>query len=74
VEHIFSHRRLRLHVFRAEAPAGRVRRRGFDAHRWLPPAELPALPQSALMKKALAMIGAPVVADPARARTRSARA
>jgi len=73
VDHVFSHRRLRLYVFRAEAPAGRVRRRGFDAHRWLPPAELPALPQSALMKKALDVVGAPVAAN-VRSRSRSARA
>jgi len=55
VEHGFTHRALRLHVFRAEAPAGRVRRREFDAHRWLPPAALGELPLSALAKKALVL-------------------
>ena len=70
VEHVFSHRRLRLHVFRAEAPPGRVRRRVFDAHRWLPPAELAWLPQSAATKKALRLVREPAP----RAAGRSARA
>ena len=35
VEHVFSHRRLRLHVYRCEAQGGRVRLAGPDAHRWL---------------------------------------
>ncbi len=56
VEHVFSHRRLELHVFRAEAPAGRVRRRVFDAHRWLAPDALRELPQSAVTRKALSLI------------------
>ncbi len=56
VEHVFTHRRLRLHVFRAEAPPGRVRRRVFDAHRWLPVERLAELPQSAVMKKALRLV------------------
>ncbi len=55
VTHGFTHRALSLHVFRATAPAGRVRRRGFDAHRWLPLAALEGLPLSALAKKALAL-------------------
>jgi 8-oxo-dGTP pyrophosphatase MutT (NUDIX family) len=55
VTHGFTHRTLSLHVFRATAPAGRVRRRGFDAHRWLPRAALAGLPLSALAKKALAL-------------------
>jgi A/G-specific adenine glycosylase len=59
VTHAFTHRALRLHVFRAEAPAGRVRRRDLDAHRWLAPAAFAGLPLSAVAKKALAL------ADPA---------
>jgi len=54
VKHVFTHRVLRLHVFRAAAPAGRVRRAGFDAHRWLHRAGLEALPLSALARKAVA--------------------
>jgi A/G-specific adenine glycosylase len=55
VNHVFTHRALRLHVFRAEAPGGRVRRRDADAHRWLSLASLQALPLSVLAKKALAL-------------------
>jgi len=55
VTHGFTHRALHLHVFRAEAPAGRVRRRELDAHRWLSPAAFSALPLSAVAKKALAL-------------------
>jgi A/G-specific adenine glycosylase len=57
VEHGFTHRTLRLHVFRAEGPAGRVRRDGFDAHRWVVPAALAALPRSRVMDKALTLLG-----------------
>ena len=56
VRHGFTHRSLRLHVFRAEAPAGRVRLREYDAHRWLAGAALVELPLSALAKKALGLL------------------
>jgi len=55
VTHGFTHRTLRLHVFRATASAGRVRRREIDAHRWLPLPALERLPLSAVAKKALAL-------------------
>ncbi len=57
VEHVFTHRRMQLHVFRGEAPPGRVRRRGFDAHRWARPEELAALPGSAVLAKVLRLLG-----------------
>ena len=56
VRHVFTHRVLHLHVYRARGAAGRVRLAGFDAHRWLPPARLTELPQSALMGKALRLV------------------
>ena len=56
--HGFTHRTLRLHVFRARAPAGRVRLHDLDAHRWLAPAALEELALSALAKKALALVHA----------------
>jgi A/G-specific adenine glycosylase len=56
VEHAFTHRRLRLHVFRCEGTAGRTRLAGFDAHRWLSPAQLGLLPQAAVTRKALALV------------------
>jgi len=56
LDHELTHRRLRLHLFRAAAPAGRVRRRFFDAHRWLAPDALAALPCGALTARALATL------------------
>jgi A/G-specific adenine glycosylase len=56
VQHGFTHLRLRLHVFRCSRPRGRVRLRNFDAHRWLAPAALAALPHGAATRKALALL------------------
>ncbi len=56
VEHLFTHRHLRLHVYHCEAAPGRVRRAGPDAHRWLPPTRLAALPQATLTRKALELV------------------
>ena len=56
VDHVFTHRRLRLHVFRCEPPEGRVRLSGFDAHRWLAPAALGDLPQGKATRKALELL------------------
>jgi A/G-specific adenine glycosylase len=56
VEHLFSHRRLRLHLFRCDPPRGRTRLDGFDAHRWLAPGSLGELPHSAVTRKALALL------------------
>jgi A/G-specific adenine glycosylase len=55
VEHVFTHRRLSLEVYRAEVAPGPVRRSGFDAHRWLAPRRLGELPTSAVANKALAL-------------------
>jgi A/G-specific adenine glycosylase len=57
VDHAYSHRFVRLHVFRAAAPPGRVRleREGLDAHRWVAPARFEALPQGRLARKAWAL-------------------
>jgi len=57
VEHVFTHRVLRLQVFRASAAGGRVRLRGFDAHRWVDPEALAKLPHGAATAKALALVG-----------------
>jgi A/G-specific adenine glycosylase len=61
IEHLFTHRRLRLHVFRCDAPSGRTRLCGFDAHRWLAPRSLERLPHGALTRKALDLVLAPLV-------------
>jgi adenine-specific DNA glycosylase len=55
VEHAFTHRTLRLHVFRCDTPEGRVRLVEFDAHRWLVPSALHELPQASVTRKALAL-------------------
>jgi A/G-specific adenine glycosylase len=55
VEHAFTHLQLRLHVFRCDAPRGRVRLDGFDAHRWLPPEAVADLPHGAATRKALTL-------------------
>jgi A/G-specific adenine glycosylase len=57
VDHVFTHRVLQLHVFRTQARPGRVRRAGFDAHRWVSPEALARLPHGALTAKALALLG-----------------
>ena len=66
VEHTFTHRRLRLHVFRCDTPTGRVRLDGFDAHRWLAPAALAGLPQGRVTSKALELLAGPENARGAR--------
>lgn len=70
VEHLFTHRRLNLHVFRCRAPAGRVRRQGFVAHRWLAGAALAGLPHGGPTRKALALLGE-ATGEPHRARLRA---
>ena len=55
LQHQFTHRTLRLHVFRAEAKPGRIARREFDAHRWLTHAAFAELGLSTLARKALAL-------------------
>jgi A/G-specific adenine glycosylase len=60
VKHLFTHRRLELHLFRGDLPTGRTRLDGFDAHRWLAPRALAELPISTLTRKALAALDAPL--------------
>lgn len=53
VKHLFSHRDLTLHVFRAKIASGRVRRYGYVEHRWATRRELVDLAQSRLFRKVL---------------------
>jgi A/G-specific adenine glycosylase len=54
VDHVFSHFRLRLHVYRCAAASGaRVRRDGPDRHLWLSRAALDRLPKSSVGCKAI---------------------
>jgi A/G-specific adenine glycosylase len=72
VEHVFTHRRLVLHVLRCDAAAGRVRRRGFDGHRWLRPQGMSRLATGGPTRKALALLAGSKQAD-SRAGRRAAR-
>jgi A/G-specific adenine glycosylase len=58
IEHAFTHRLLHLHVYRARAGAGRVRRAGWDAHRWVSRSGLAALPLGGPTRKALGRLQA----------------
>jgi len=57
IEHLFTHRRLRVHVFRCTTTDGRVRRHEYAQHRWLSAASLAALPHGGPTRKALALLG-----------------
>ena len=58
VEHLFTHRRLELEVFRARIePGGRVRRSGFIAHKWVAPGALLDLAHAGPTRKALSLLG-----------------
>ena len=57
IEHLFSHRRLKLHIFQAHAFEGRIRRHEIAEHRWLSPERMAELPQGGPTRKALALLG-----------------
>jgi len=58
IEHLFTHRRLRLEVFRCLADKGaRVRLDGFVAHEWVYPKTLLARAHSGSTRKALMLLG-----------------
>jgi A/G-specific adenine glycosylase len=58
IQHVFSHRVLRLHVHAAVLPAGgRVRRSYFDAHRWVAREALDGMALSAVARRAVALAG-----------------
>ena len=57
VEHVFTHRRLRLHVYRCDDAAGRVRLAGFDAHRWV--SSPTSLPSGNVTRKAIELVRGP---------------
>jgi A/G-specific adenine glycosylase len=56
IEHAFTHRLLRVHVYRGAVSAGRVRRAGWDAHRWVSRSALADLPLGGPTRKALARV------------------
>jgi A/G-specific adenine glycosylase len=58
VGHTFTHRKLRLHVFRCERPVGRVRLDGPQAHRWVATNDLRDLALGKATHKALDLLEA----------------
>ena len=58
IEHLFTHRTLRLRVFRCSVAGGRVRLDGWDRHRWLAPDAFETVPCGNLTRKALALVPA----------------
>jgi A/G-specific adenine glycosylase len=58
IEHLFTHRRLQLEVFRGRvAPGARVRRREFVAHRWIAPDAFLDLAHAGPTRKAMTLLG-----------------
>ncbi len=58
IEHIFTHRRLEVEVFRCRADKGaRVRPNQFQAHRWVRPNTLLDLAHAGPTRKAMALLG-----------------
>jgi adenine-specific DNA glycosylase len=59
VEHVFTHRRLTLHVYRASTSTDRIRLDGFAGHKWLAPGAISSLPHASMTAKALALLMLP---------------
>lgn len=58
IEHVFTHRRLKLEIFRCLAAKGaRVRLDGFIAHEWVRPERLLARAHAGSTRKALVLLG-----------------
>ena len=58
IEHLFTHRRLDLEVFRARAVKGeRVRLAQFTAHRWVRPKTFLDLAHAGPTRKAMTLLG-----------------
>jgi len=59
VEHVFTHRKLTLHVYRANTSTDRIRLDGFEGHKWLAPRAISSLPHASLTAKALDLLISP---------------
>jgi A/G-specific adenine glycosylase len=64
VEHVFTHRRLTLHVYRASTSTDRIRLDGFEGHKWLAPDALSSLPHAVVTAKALDLLRTPTGKTP----------
>jgi A/G-specific adenine glycosylase len=56
VEHVFTHRILTLHLYRASTSTNRIRLDGFADHKWLSPRAISSLPHASLTAKALDLL------------------
>ncbi len=56
VEHVFTHLKMQLHVFRAAGAEGRVRNGGHQAHQWIAPDHFGGLPIATLARKAVELL------------------
>ena len=71
-QHLFTHRKLSLEVFRARlSPGGRVKRSGYTAHKWVAPEAALELAHAGPMRKAMTLLG---VTDETSARAARKRA
>ena len=52
-DYAFTHRKMRITVYRCEAAGGRVRLDGWDRHRWIAPETFAKLPLGTVSKRAL---------------------
>ncbi len=59
IEHVFTHRKLTLHIFRASTSTDRIRLDGFAGHKWLAPGAISSLPHATLTAKALDLLMPP---------------
>ena len=59
VEHVFTHRKLTLHVYRANTSTDRIRLDGFAGHKWLAPRAISSLPHASVTAKALDLLISP---------------
>jgi len=53
IEHVFTHRRLTLHLYRASTSTDRIRLDGFAGHKWVAPRAIYDLPHASLTDRAL---------------------
>ena len=58
IEHVFTHRKLDLEIFRARSDKGqRVARSGYTAHRWIRPNAILELAHAGTTRKAMKLLG-----------------
>jgi len=59
IQHVFTHRKLTLHIYRATTSTDRIRLDGFAGHKWISPRAFHSLPHATLTAKALDVVLSP---------------